>query len=74
MKTYAWDFVGPRSEAIARHHLQHVQEFLAREELTGCETGVTVESPLRAVAWCKAPEAVQPLIERALRPRRVLSE
>ena len=73
MKTYAWDFVGPRSEAIARHHLAHIREFLARQTLEGCEVGVTVESPLRATAWCRAPQDAQPAIERALRPPRIIS-
>jgi hypothetical protein len=72
MKTYAWEFVGPRSEAIARHHLAHVREFLARERIEGCEAGMTVESPMRAVAWCRATDEAQPAIERALRPPRVL--
>jgi hypothetical protein len=73
LKTYAWDFGGPRSELIAQHHARHVREFLAREKLDGCECGVTVESPMRATAWCKAPEAAQPIIERTLRPPRVVS-
>jgi hypothetical protein len=72
MKTYAWDFVGPRSEMIARHHLQHVREFLAREKLDDCEVGIEVVSPTRAVAWCRASESARPAIERALRPPRVL--
>ena len=72
MKTYAWDFVGPRSEAIARHHLAHVREFLGREKLVGCELGITVESPTRSIAWCRAPEDVAPTIERSLRPPRVI--
>jgi hypothetical protein len=73
MKTYAWDFVGPRSEAIARHHLAHVREFLGRERLEGCELGVNVESPMRAVAWCRAPDEAQSAIERGLRPPRQIS-
>ena len=73
MKTYAWDFTGRRAEAIARHHLAHVREFLAQGRLEGCELGVIVESPMRAVAWCRAPDGAQPAIERALRPPRVIT-
>ena len=72
MKTYAWDFVGPRAEAIARHHAQHVREFLTREKLEGCDVGIEVTSPRRAVAWCRASEQAQPALERALRPPRVI--
>jgi hypothetical protein len=70
MRTYYWDFMGPRSEAIARHHATHLGEFLQQNQLEGCEAGVEVESPMRAVAWLKAPEPAQPIIEKALRPPR----
>lgn len=69
-RTFFWDFVGPRSEQIARHHAKHVEEFLAREKLEGCEVGVEVPTPMRATAWCKAPEAVAEPIARALKPPR----
>ena len=72
MKTYAWDFGGPRAQVIARHHAQHVREFLAREKLEGCEVGIEVTSPTRAIAWCRASDEAQPVLERALRPPRVL--
>jgi hypothetical protein len=57
---------------IARHHLQHVRQFLMREKLEGCEVGIDVSSPMRSVAWCRASDDAQAAIERALRPPRVL--
>jgi hypothetical protein len=58
---------------IARHHAAHVREFLRREKLEGCEVGIEVTSPKRALAWCRARDEAQPAIERALRPPRVLA-
>ncbi len=68
--TYYWDFIGPRSEAIARHHAVHLGEFTQKNQLEGCEIGVQVHSPMRATAWITAPEPAQAPIEKALRPPR----
>ena len=57
--TWYWDFIGPRSEAIARHHAEHLAEFVQKNGLEGCDTGVEVQTPMRSVAWIKAPEALQ---------------
>lgn len=70
MTEFWWDFVGPRSEMIARHHAKHLEEFLDRERVVGCEAGVKIESPVRAAAYLKAPDAVAEQVQKALRPPR----
>lgn len=70
MTTFFWDFIGPRAEQIAAHHVTHVNEFLAREKLDGCQSGVTKAAQFRCTAWVKAPAEVAPLIARALKPPR----
>ena len=70
MRTYHWDFISPRAEQIARHHATHIEEFLAREKLEGCEVGVTVTGPMRATAWCRVTDAAAEPVARALRPPR----
>jgi hypothetical protein len=57
---------------IARHHAQHVREFLTREKMDDCEVGIEIISPMRATAWCRATEAARTTIEQALRPPRVV--
>lgn len=69
MRRYFWDFFGPHSEGTARHFHEHLDEFLAREKLAGCTTGVVAEDRSFA-AFCDAPDEHHDVIQRALRPKR----
>lgn len=70
--TLYWDYFGPPAEGTARHFHKHLDEFLLREGLQGCATGVEVVTPGRhAAAWCRCPEALVPAIGRTLRPQRI---
>lgn len=71
MRRYLWDFFGPHAEPTARHFLVHLDEFIAREKLEGCVTGVGPDDGDWAV-WCEIGEANRSVIERALRPKRYL--
>lgn len=67
-----WDYFGPTAEGTAEHFRMHLDEFLAREQLDGCVTGVEIVKPgQHAAAWCRCPESLVDTIGRALRPRRV---
>jgi len=70
MKTWYWDFAGPTAEGTARHFVVHLDEFLAREGIAGCETGVESQGPGHAAAYCRGPDEHHDVILRALRPRR----
>ena len=68
--TLYWDFFGPRAEGTARHFRTHLDEFLARERLVGCVTGVEELAAAHWAAWCRGgQEACEP-VRRALRPKR----
>lgn len=69
MRRYYWDFFGPAADGTARHFQHHLDEFLERERLQGCTTGVEAEQGTVS-AWLDAPVAYEPVIGRALRPRR----
>lgn len=69
MRRYYWDFFGPAAEGTAHHYQHHLDEFLAREGLTDCATGIEQEDGVVS-AWCTVPESHRTVIERALRPRR----
>ncbi|HVH97930.1 MAG TPA: YqiA/YcfP family alpha/beta fold hydrolase [Enhygromyxa sp.] len=67
-----WDYFGPTAEGTAEHFRVHLDEFLQRERLEGCETGVEVVTPgHHAAAWCRCPEPLVDTLGRALRPRRL---
>jgi pimeloyl-ACP methyl ester carboxylesterase len=67
-----WDYFGSTAEGIAAHFRAHLDEFLLREGLAGCETGVESITPgHHAAAWCRCPESLVAVLGRALRPRRI---
>jgi hypothetical protein len=68
--TYLWDFFGPHAAKTALHFDEHLRQFLAKHELSGCETGTESSGEGHAAAYCTAPAEACPAIERALRPRR----
>ncbi|MFV8752288.1 alpha/beta fold hydrolase [Nannocystaceae bacterium ST9] len=71
-RTLWWDYFGPTAAGTAQHFRVHLDEFLAREQLTGCTTGVEVHPEHRhAAAWCRAPHDRVETLVRALKPRRV---
>lgn len=69
MKLY-WDFYGPDAQGTAEHFARHLDEFIARNALTGCATGSEVARPGHAFAHCTADGATVETLRRALRPRR----
>jgi pimeloyl-ACP methyl ester carboxylesterase len=67
-----WDYFGSTAEGTAGHFRAHLDEFLLREGLAGCETGIEIITPgHHAAAWCRCPESLVDVLGRALRPRRV---
>lgn len=70
MPTYHWDFFGAEAKETAEHFRIHLDEFLAREGLEGCETGTASEQAGHHGAWCRAPESMEPVLVRSLRPQR----
>ncbi|NVB37829.1 alpha/beta fold hydrolase [Pseudenhygromyxa sp. WMMC2535] len=72
----SWDFFGADALGTAEHFRVHLDEFLVREDLGGCETGVETPTPTptsgeQATTWCRCPERLLPVIGPALRPHRV---
>lgn len=71
-RTAWWDFFGPAAAGTAEHFRVHLDEFLVRERLSGCTTGVEVHPEQRhAAAWCRTPPELLETLVRALKPRRV---
>ena len=68
--TFSWDFFGPRAEGTARHFLRHLDDFLAREGLTGCATAVEAPKAGQWTVSCRTPPEAMDAVRRALRPRR----
>ena len=74
MKTYLWDFFGPRATGTAEHFLIHLRQFLRTHECPEMPTGLRSEGAGHQAVFCSPPEAFREAIERSLRPRRSLEE
>lgn len=68
--TYLWDFYGPDAQGTAEHFAHHVDEFIVRNQMGECPTGVESVGPGHVVAWCTAPEEHHSLVFKALKPKR----
>ena len=74
MKSYFWDFFGPRSTGTAEHFLIHLREFLKKNECPEMPTGLRSEGAGHQAVFCSPPIEFQAAIERSLRPRRATEE
>lgn len=71
-RTFFWDFFGPNAERTAAHFKQHLDQFLEKNALLGCETGTRSERAGHFAAFCRAPESVESALVQSLRPQRAL--
>ncbi len=65
-----WDFRGPDSLRIAKHHEVHLKEFIASEKLDINITGVEQLSELHSIAFLVVNESEMKPIRDALKPHR----
>jgi hypothetical protein len=70
MNSFYWDFFGPRAEGTASHFLQHLREFLKKNECPDMPTGLCSEGAGHQAVFCSPPAEFEAAIERSLRPRR----
>jgi hypothetical protein len=71
-RTFYWDFFGPHAGRTAAHFRSHLDQFLSKHALLGCETGVASERAGHSAAFCVTPPAVEDAIVSNLRPQRAL--
>ncbi|MFM7022771.1 MAG: hypothetical protein ACKOXB_07305 [Flavobacteriales bacterium] len=64
-----WDFRGPDSEGIAKHHKIHLGEFAERAKLSFFSTGVEGEQQ-HWMAFIVVEEKDMKMVRDALRPHR----
>lgn len=72
LRTFYWDFFGPNAERTALHFKAHLEQFLEKNALAGCETGAASERSGHFAAFCRTPKAVEDALLRSLKPQRAL--
>jgi hypothetical protein len=74
MKSFFWDFFGPRAEGTAQHFLIHLREFLTKNGCPEMPTGLRSEGAGHQAVFCTPPAEFEQAIERSLRPKRSAEE
>ena len=70
MRTYFWDFFGPRAERTAEHYKNQVDAYIEKYDIEGGTTGVRVLENHHHVTWCRVPLAEHDRLYEAHRPKR----
>lgn len=69
---YYWDFFGPDAKLTADRFQEHMLEFFEAHQVQGFELGQESNFRGHLAVTCKTPPELEALVERSLRPRRVL--
>ncbi|MFT6799596.1 MAG: hypothetical protein ACJAWA_001726 [Nonlabens sp.] len=65
-----WDFKGPDAARTAAHHLIHLDDFIASEEVASIATGVEAINDKHHIAFIALEEEHMPSVRDALKPHR----
>ncbi|MEO8900791.1 MAG: hypothetical protein ABI488_04030 [Polyangiaceae bacterium] len=74
MKTFFWDFFGPRSEGTAQHFLVHLREFLKKNDCPELPTGLSSEGAGHHAVSCSPTPEFETRLAASLRPRRIADD
>jgi hypothetical protein len=70
LRTYFWDFFGPRAKPTAQHFKRHLLGFLEQHGIADLPLVEDAKTPMHHAIGVTAPATQWELIEKALRPKR----
>ncbi len=70
LRTYFWDFFGPRAAPTAAHFKRHLLGFLEQHGIAELALVEQSQAPGHHAVGVATPPEHRELIERALRPKR----
>jgi hypothetical protein len=70
LRTYFWDFFGPRAQPTAAHFKRHLQGFLTQHGIAELALVDAQAAPGHHAVGVTTPAQHWELIEKALRPKR----
>ncbi|APY07519.1 hypothetical protein BWZ20_04055 [Winogradskyella sp. J14-2] len=65
-----WDFRGPASKKTAQHHLVHLNEYIAVNNLNITITDIEVLNNMHSIAYIVVDESEMKPLRDALKPNR----
>ena len=67
---FVWEFFGSDSEQLAKHHLNHLEEFLVKEEIIFSNIGATKESLNFSYSFVILNSSYLGIIKSSLKPHK----
>ena len=67
---FVWEFYGSDSEQLAKHHLNHLEEFLTKEEIIFTKIGATIESLNFSYSFVVLSTSYLEIIKSTLKPHK----
>ena len=67
---FVWEFFGSDSEQLAKHHLNHLKEFLVKEKIIFSKIGATKESLNFSYSFVVLSASYLEIIKLSLKPHK----
>ena len=67
---FVWEFFGSDSEKLAKHHLNHLEEFLLKEEIIFSKIGANKESSNFSYSFVVLSTSYLEIIKSTLKPHK----
>tara|TARA_B100001564_G_scaffold76644_1_gene61262 strand:- start:373 stop:603 length:231 start_codon:yes stop_codon:yes gene_type:complete len=67
---FVWEFYGPDSKQLSIHHLNHLKEFLIKENIINHGTGSESNSENSSITYVVLEESYLEIIKKTLRPHK----
>ena len=67
---FVWEFFGSDSEQLAKHHLNHLKEFLIKEKIIFSKIGVSKESLNFSCSFVVLDSSFLEIIKSSLKPHK----
>ena len=71
---FVWEFFGPDSNQLAKHHHIHLNEFFSKAIISNINTGVEQDSSNFSFSYVIIDDSYLELIKASLRPHKAFKE
>jgi len=71
---FVWEFFGPDSKQLSLHHLNHLREFLSKENIVDLGSGNESDSENLSCSYVILEDSYLEIIKSSLRPHKAFKE
>ena len=71
---FVWEFFGPDCKQLSLHHLNHLREFLSKENIADLGSGTESDSENLSCSYVILEDSYLEIIKSSLRPHKAFKE